>query len=65
LQTGTSAQLNFSHLLEQHITTVTKHYSGRVFAWDVVNEARDENGKPKDSIWYNQPGIGWSNQGVA
>jgi endo-1,4-beta-xylanase len=47
-----------SHLLHEHITTVMKHYAGKVFAWDVVNEALDENGKLKDSVWYNQPGIG-------
>jgi len=54
-----------SHLLEQHITTVMKHYAGKVFAWDVVNETLDENGTQKDSIWYNQPGIGLSDKGIA
>ncbi len=52
----TSAQL--SQLMREHISTVMKHYAGQVFAWDVVNEALDENGTFKDSIWYNQPGIG-------
>ena len=59
----TTAQL--SHLLHEHITTMMKHYSGQVFAWDVVNEALDENGSPKDSPWYNQPGIGFAGQGTA
>ncbi len=59
----TSAQL--SHLLQEHITTVVKHYAGQVFAWDVVNEALDENGHIKDSLWYNQPGIGLSGKGSA
>jgi endo-1,4-beta-xylanase len=49
-----------SHLLQEHIATVVKHYAGQVFAWDVVNEALDENGRLKDSLWYNQPGIGLS-----
>jgi endo-1,4-beta-xylanase len=52
----TPAQM--SHLLQEHITTVMKHYAGQVFAWDVVNEAFDETGHLKDSPWYNQPGIG-------
>ena len=65
LADGHFSPAQLSHLLEQHITTVMKHYSGRVFAWDVVNEALDENGIPKDSIWYNQPGIGLSTQGTA
>lgn len=59
----TPAQL--AHLLEDHITTEMKHYAGQVFAWDVVNEALDENGHPKDSIWFNHPGIGFAGQGTA
>jgi endo-1,4-beta-xylanase len=42
-----------------------KHYAGQVFAWDVVNEALDENGHFKNSPWYNQPGIGLSGKGPA
>jgi endo-1,4-beta-xylanase len=59
----TPAQL--SHLLQEHIETVIKHYAGQVFAWDVVNEALDENGHVRDSLWYNQPGIGLSDKGTA
>ena len=33
-----------SRLLHEHITRVMKHYAGQVFAWDVINEALDENG---------------------
>jgi endo-1,4-beta-xylanase len=58
----TSAQL--AGLLQEHITTVMKHYAGQVFAWDVVNEALDENGRVKDSLWYNQPGIGFAEKGT-
>ena len=59
----TSQQL--SRLLHEHIKRVMKHYSGQVFAWDVVNEALDENGNVRDSIWYNQPGIGLAGKGTA
>jgi len=59
----TPAQL--SHLVQEHITTVMKHYAERVFAWDVVNEALNEKGETKDSIWYNRPGIGMSGEGTA
>jgi len=65
LAEGHFSPLQLSHLLQDHITTEMKHYAGQVFAWDVVNEALDENGNLKDSIWYNQPGIGLSNQGTA
>ena len=59
----TPAQL--SHLLQEHITTVMKHYAGQVFAWDVVNEALDEKGNLRDSPWYNRPGIGLANKDTA
>jgi endo-1,4-beta-xylanase len=54
-----------SQLLHDHIDQVMKHYSSQVFAWDVVNEALDENGKVRDSIWYNQPGIGFAEKETA
>lgn len=53
-----------SRLLHEHITRVMQHYAGQVFAWDVINEALDENGKVRDSIWYDRPGIGFSGQGT-
>jgi endo-1,4-beta-xylanase len=59
----TAAQM--SRLLQEHITTVMEHYAGQVFAWDVVNEAMEENGRFKDSPWYNQPGIGLAEKGSA
>ncbi|MGA6984313.1 MAG: endo-1,4-beta-xylanase [Candidatus Sulfotelmatobacter sp.] len=54
-----------SRLLHEHITRVMQHYAGQVFAWDVINEALDENGMVRDSIWYNRPGIGFADQGTA
>ena len=57
--------VRLSDLLHEHINKVMKHYAGQVFAWDVVNEALDENGKVRDSLWYNQPGIGLTGKGTA
>jgi endo-1,4-beta-xylanase len=65
LKQGHFTTRQLSRLLHEHITRVMKHYSGQVFAWDVVNEAFDENGSVRDSIWYNQPGIGLSGKGTA
>ncbi len=54
-------------LLATHIKTVVGHYRGKVFAWDVANEAFDEQvlGKLRDTIWYDRPGIGLSGNGTA
>jgi endo-1,4-beta-xylanase len=65
LTQGHFSSRQLSRLLREHITRVMTHYAGQVFAWDVVNEALDENGDVRDSLWYNQPGIGWSGKGTA
>jgi endo-1,4-beta-xylanase len=65
LRDGHFTTRQLSRLLREHITRVMKHYAGQVFAWDVVNEALDENGNVRDSVWYNQPGIGFSGKGTA
>lgn len=65
LEQGHFTPEQLSQLLHEHIVRVMHTYAGQVFAWDVVNEALDENGNVRDSIWYNQPGIGMSGQGFA
>lgn len=62
---GHYTSAGMSSLLQKHISTVMRHYAGQVFAWDVVNEALDENGEVKDSPWYNRPGIGLADKGSA
>lgn len=52
-------------LLHEHISQVVSHYKGKVFAWDVINEAMDENGRLRSSLWYDQPGIGEAGRGPA
>jgi endo-1,4-beta-xylanase len=57
-----------SKLLESHIKAVVGHYRGKVFAWDVANEALDEGDRSSEirsTIWYDQPGIGYAGQGSA
>ena len=57
-----------SKLLEAHIKTVVGRYRGKIFAWDVANEAFDEGkrtGQLRSTIWYDQPGIGYAQQGPA
>src|SRR5580700_6710498 len=62
---GNFTPTELSKLLHEHIDTVMKHYAGKVFAWDVINEALDEKGNLRDSPWYNRPGIGLSKKGTA
>ncbi len=65
----TSPQL--SQILQDHITTVAGHYAGKVWAWDVVNEAFNDDGNSttpstlRSTLWYDNPGIGFAGQGTA
>ncbi len=64
LTSGGYSSAQLYTILQNHITTVVNHYKGQVFAWDVVNEAIDDNsGTLRNSIWYNQPGIGLTGTG--
>lgn len=65
LQNGGYTPAQLSELLHEHIVRLMHTYVGQVFAWDVVNEALDENGKVRDSIWHNKPGIGLADKGTA
>ena len=53
-----SAQL--ATILQGHIQTVMTHYTGKVYAWDVVNEAFNDDGTVRSTIWYDSPGIGFA-----
>jgi len=55
-------------LLETHIKTVVGHYRGKVFAWDVANEAFDEQprlGQLRHTIWYDRAGSSLAGRGTA
>jgi endo-1,4-beta-xylanase len=47
-----------AQILHDHITTVVGRYAGRIYAWDVVNEAFNDDGTMRSTIWSNAPGIG-------
>jgi endo-1,4-beta-xylanase len=58
LTEGNFSSTELARILEEHIKTVVGHYRGRIFAWDVVNEAFDElkPGALRSTIWRDQPG---------
>ena len=65
LTEGHYTSTELAHILEEHIKTVVGHYRGKIFAWDVVNEAFDElrPGLLRSTIWRDQPGIALGRNG--
>lgn len=47
------------HHQRKHITTEVRHYRGKVYSWDVVNEAFNEDGTYRQTIWYDTLGPGY------
>ena len=64
----TTSQL--SQILQDHITSEMTHFAGKVYAWDVVNEAFNDDGSGstpatvRSTIWYDNPGIGFAGMGT-
>jgi endo-1,4-beta-xylanase len=66
LTEGKYSSAELAQILEKHIKTVVGHYRGKIFAWDVVNEAFDElrPGELRSTIWRDRPGIEPTGNGV-
>jgi endo-1,4-beta-xylanase len=58
VETGNLSASQLGDVLHNHIRTVVSRYASKVYAWDVVNEAFNADGSLRETIWYNQPGIG-------
>lgn len=41
-----------AHRLEHHISTIVSRYKGKVKGWDVVNEALEEDGSFRESLFF-------------
>ena len=50
---------SFKTFFANHITTVASRYSGKIFSWDVVNEALNEDGTMRKSIFLDKMGDGF------
>ncbi|WP_448318682.1 endo-1,4-beta-xylanase [Streptomyces sp. CO7] len=53
---GSISKDELRQILREHITTVAKHYKGKLYQWDVVNEVFEEDGSYRQSLWYQQLG---------
>ncbi|MGD0568962.1 MAG: endo-1,4-beta-xylanase [Candidatus Sulfotelmatobacter sp.] len=61
---GSYTPPELANILLDHTTTVMNHFGSKVYAWDVVNEAFNDDGSMRNSVWYNQPGIGFAGSGT-
>jgi endo-1,4-beta-xylanase len=56
LTSGTFTNAQLEAILRRHIFEEAGHFRGRIYAWDVVNEAFNEDGTLRDTIWLRALG---------
>jgi endo-1,4-beta-xylanase len=56
LTSGTFTNAQLEAILRRHIFQEAGHFRGRIYAWDVVNEAFNEDGTLRDTIWLRALG---------
>lgn len=56
LTSGTFTNEQLEAILRRHIFEEAGHFRGRISAWDVVNEAFNEDGTLRDTIWLRALG---------
>ncbi|MFF4500907.1 endo-1,4-beta-xylanase [Streptomyces sp. NPDC001401] len=59
LRNGSFSASELNSILKSHIDTEVGRYKGKVYAWDVVNEAFNEDGSMRSSLWQNKLGTGY------
>lgn len=50
---GSFTKQQLQDLLRQHVMTEASRYKGRIWQWDVVNEALNDDGTFRRTIWYD------------
>lgn len=56
LTAGHFSKPQLQEILQNHISTVVQRFRSKVHIWDVVNEAIDDNGHLRKSIWLDTLG---------
>jgi endo-1,4-beta-xylanase len=59
LTEGQFTPAELGELLHKHITDEVSHFRGEVAQWDVVNEAVNDDGTLRDTIWLRALGPGY------
>jgi endo-1,4-beta-xylanase len=59
LTSGTFTPAELRDILRRHIFEEAGHFRGRIYAWDVVNEAFNEDGTLRPTIWLTALGPGY------
>ncbi|MGA5700577.1 endo-1,4-beta-xylanase [Peterkaempfera bronchialis] len=59
LTNGSFTPAQLRDILRKHITDEAGHFKGKIWQWDVVNEAFNDDGTLRDTIWLQQLGPGY------
>ena len=46
-------------IMREHIAALVSRYRGRIEVWDVINEALEEDGQMRHTLWYRGVGEGY------
>lgn len=51
VSSGSWTASTLTSVIESHISNVAGHYKGKCYAWDVVNEALNDDGTYRQSVY--------------
>lgn len=53
VSSGSWTEEQLTSIIETHISNVVGHYKGQCYSWDVVNEALNDDGTFRDSVFHD------------